>query len=90
MPKIIIAVLLIAMIASLGVGLYHLLSAPKAGESSDSLYKSLRLRIGIWVVLFAFLLISLKMGWIKPSNSVNPANFNAEQQQRIDQADPKN
>ena len=90
MPKIIIAVLLIAMIASLGVGLYHLLSAPKEGESSDSLYKSLRLRIGIWVVLFAFLLISLKMEWIKPSNSVNPANFNAEQQQRIDEANPEN
>ncbi|MDG1904303.1 MAG: DUF2909 family protein [Arenicella sp.] len=90
MTKLIIAVLLIAMIASLGVGLYHLLSAPKAGESSDSLYKSLRLRIGIWVVLFAFLLLALKMEWIKPSNSVHPANFNAEQQKRIEKAESEN
>lgn len=88
MSKLIITLLLLAMIASLGVGLYHLLSSPKEGQSSDQLYKSLRLRIGIWVVLFVFILLSLKMGWITPSNSVHPVNFNAEQQKRLDSANP--
>ncbi len=89
MSKIIIVVLLLAMIASLGFGLYHLLSSPKEGKSSDQLYKSLRLRIGIWVVLFVFILLSLKMGWIVPSNSVHPVNFNAEQQERLDTKNPQ-
>lgn len=86
MSKIIIGVLLIAMIASLGAGLFHLLKTPAEGEANDKLYKSLRLRIGIWVVLFGFILLALKMEWIKPSNSIHPARFSEEQQQRIDES----
>lgn len=86
MTKTIIVVLMVAMIASLGLGLYHLLKTPDERDSGDKVVKALTWRIGIWVVLFGFILLSIKLGWIKPSNSVNPDRFNQEQQQRIDEA----
>ncbi|RBP53081.1 twin transmembrane helix small protein [Arenicella xantha] len=88
MSKIVIIVLLLAMIASLGVGLFHLIKTPNENDKGDQLVKSLTWRIGIWVILFVFILLSLKLGWIKPSNSVNPEKFNQEQQERIDQSNP--
>ncbi len=88
MSKVVIGVLLLAMVASLSVGLYHLLSAPKEGHSSDKLYQSLKMRIGIWIVLFVFIVLAVKLEWIKPSNSVHPVNFNQEQQKRIDAGTP--
>lgn len=83
MTKVVIIILLLAMIASLGVGLFHLLKTPDERDSGDSLVKSLTWRIGIWVVLFVFILLAVQMGWIKPSNSVHPARFNEAQQERM-------
>lgn len=74
------------MVASLGLGLYHLLKKPDERDSGDKVVKALTWRIGIWIVLFGFIFTSLKMGWIKPSNSVHPERFNEEQQQRIDES----
>ena len=85
MSTIVIVVLLLAMIASLGVGLYHLLKSPDEHDKGDQVVKSLTWRIGIWVVLFAFIFLSVKLGWIEPSNSVHPQKFNESQQKRIDQ-----
>ncbi|GAA6139259.1 hypothetical protein NBRC116583_30060 [Arenicella sp. 4NH20-0111] len=84
MTKFVIIVLMIAMVVSLGIGLYHLLKSPDERDSGDKVVKALTWRIGIWIVLFGFIFLSIKMGWITPSNSVNPAKFNEEQQQRID------
>ena len=84
MTKLVIIILLLAMIASLGVGLFHLIKTPDEREDGGKLVKSLTWRIGIWVVLFVFILLSMQMGWIKPSNSVNPVKFNEAQQQRLD------
>lgn len=84
MSTYVIIFLLVAMIASLGVGLYHLLKTPDDNDKGDKVVKALTWRIGIWIVLFVFLLVAMKMGWVRPSNSVNPTNFNQEQQQRID------
>ena len=84
MTKIVIVVLLLAMIGSLAMGLFHLLKSPEERDSGDKVVKALTWRIGIWVVLFGFLMLSMQMGWIKPSNSVNPKNFNEAQQQRLD------
>ncbi len=83
MSTVVIVVLLLAMLASLGVGLFHLLKTPDERDSGDKVVKALTWRIGIWVVLFAFIVLSMKMGWITPSNSVHPQKFNEEQQQRI-------
>ncbi len=85
MTKAIIIILFVAMVISLGVGLYHLLKTPDERDKGDKVVKSLTWRIGIWVVLFAFILIAIKMQWLQPSNSVNPINFNQQQQQRIDE-----
>ena len=85
MTKIVIIILLLAMVVSLGVGLFHLLKTPDQRDTGEGLSNALRWRIGIWVALFSFILVSMKMGWINPSNSVNPVKFNEAQQQRIDE-----
>ena len=84
MAKIVILILLFAMVVSLGVGLFHLIKTPEENDKGGKVVKSLTWRIGIWVVLLAFIVLSMSMGWIKPSNSVNPVNFNEAQQKRID------
>ena len=85
MTKVVIIVLLIAMVASLAIGLKQLLKTPEETDNRDKFANALKFRIGIWVFLFSFIFLSMKMGWIKPSNSVNPINFNQEQQKRIDE-----
>ncbi|MBL4670642.1 MAG: twin transmembrane helix small protein [Arenicella sp.] len=85
MSTIVIVVLLLAMLASLGVGLFHLLKSPQEHDKGDQVVKALSWRIGIWVILFGFIALSLKMGWITPSNSIHPQKFNEAQQERIDQ-----
>jgi hypothetical protein len=87
MNTIVIIVLLLAMLASLGVGLFHLLKSPDEHDKGDQVVKALTWRIGIWVVLFGFIALSVKMDWIKPSNSVHPQKFNEAQQQRINKED---
>ena len=84
MSTIVIVILLLAMMASLGVGLYHLLKTPDERDKGGQVVKALTWRIGIWVILFGFIVLSMKMGWIKPSNSVHPQKFNEAQQERID------
>ena len=84
MTKFVIIVLMLAMIISLGIGLYHLLKTPDERDSGDKVVKALTWRIGIWVVLFGFIFTAIKLGWIEPSNSINAKRFNQEQQQRID------
>jgi len=84
MTKIIIIVLMLAMIISLGIGLFHLLKTPDERDAGDKVVKALTWRIGIWVVLFGFIFTSIKLGWIEPSNSINAVRFNQEQQKRID------
>ena len=84
MAKVVIIVLLIAMIGSLVYAGKQLYKSSEETSNRDKFANALKVRIGIWVVLFGFILVSMKMGWIKPSNSPNPVNFNQEQQKRID------
>ena len=86
MAKIVIVVLLILMIGSLIYAGKQLYKSSEETSNRDKFANALKVRIGIWVVLFGFILVSMKMGWIKPSNSPNPVNFNQEQQKRIDEA----
>ncbi len=83
MTKVVIIILLIAMVVSLGVGLFHLIKTPDERDSGDKVIKALTWRISIWVVLLLFIVGAMKMGWIKPSNSVHPVNYNKEQSKRI-------
>ena len=86
MAKIVIVVLLILMIGSLVYAGKQLYKSSEETSNRDKFANALKVRIGIWVVLFGFILVSMKMGWIKPSNSPHPVNFNQEQQKRIDEA----
>ena len=86
MAKIVIVVLLILMIGSLVYAGKQLYKSSEEKTNRDKFANALKIRIGIWVVLFGFILVSMKMGWIKPSNSPHPVNFNQEQQKRIDEA----
>ncbi|MDC0948644.1 twin transmembrane helix small protein [Gammaproteobacteria bacterium] len=65
--KIILVVFFIAMVASLGFAFYYMMNDR---GSSKRTVKALSFRIGIWVVLFGFLLLSIHLGWIVPSQSL--------------------
>ena len=81
--NIVIIIIFLLMIFVLFQGLYHMLKTPKNGlENQKKLVRSLTWRIGIWIVLFAFILLSKEMGWLNPSESLNPANFQKEVDQR--------
>jgi hypothetical protein len=63
MIKFFIAVVFIAIIASLGSALYHLV---RHNDHSEQTVKALTLRIGISLALFIFLLLAFAGGFIKP------------------------
>lgn len=80
--------MLVAMVVSLGVGLFHLLKTPNERDKGDKVVKALTWRIAISAALFGFIILSIKVGWIKPTNSINPVKFNEIQEERINEAEP--
>ncbi len=79
----VIIIIFLLMVFVLFQGLYHMLKSPRDNlESQKKLVRSLTWRIGIWVVLFGFIILSKQMGWLDPSESMNPANFQKEVDQR--------
>jgi hypothetical protein len=63
MIKLFIAIVFIAIIASLGSALYHLV---RHKDHSEQTVKALTLRIGISLALFIFLFLAFATGIIKP------------------------
>ncbi|MGR8933677.1 MAG: twin transmembrane helix small protein [Gammaproteobacteria bacterium] len=63
MIKLLIAFAFIAIVASLGSALYHLV---RYKDHSEQTAKALTLRIGISLALFIFLFLAFAFGWIKP------------------------
>lgn len=79
----VIIILFILMVFVLFQGLYHMLKSPGTDqESKKKLVRSLTWRIGIWIFLFAFIIVSKEMGWITPSESINPVNLQKEVDKR--------
>ena len=71
--------LFILMVLVLFQGLYHMLKTSRdEPENRGKVVKALTWRIGLWVVLFAFIVISKQQGWLEPSESVNPKNYYEE------------
>lgn len=68
LPRIIIVLVLIAILASLFSGMYFMLK--DRGNSTRNV-KALSIRIGLSLLLFALLIVAYLMGWIKP-NGMNP------------------
>ena len=69
--KTLVLVILFAIVASLGTGLYFLLKDP--GRSPRTV-KALTLRIGLSLLLFVLLLLAFRAGLIRPHGlpAVNP------------------
>ena len=59
--RYVVIVMLLAIIASLGAGLYYL---RKDREGSPRLLRMLKLRVALSVLLILFLLVSYSMGWL--------------------------
>ena len=62
--KLLVILILGGIIASLGSGLFHLVSDR---DASGGLVKALTWRIGLSVALFAFLVVAGLNGWIAPN-----------------------
>lgn len=63
LATILIALVMLLIISSLGVALYHLIRGP---EESKGALKALSVRIILSFALFIALFIAFAMGWIAP------------------------
>jgi hypothetical protein len=61
--KFVVLILLAAIVASLGSGLFFL---TKDKKGSPRMLKALKIRVALSVVLILFLLLSFQQGWISP------------------------
>jgi TRAP-type C4-dicarboxylate transport system permease large subunit len=61
--KIVVIVLLVAIVASLGTGLYHL---SREDHESARVLKALKVRVALSLLLIVFLVASYYLGWITP------------------------
>ena len=61
--KIVVIVLLLAIVASLGSGLFYL---ARDDRNSPRLLKALKIRVALSAVLIVFLVVSYYMGWVSP------------------------
>jgi len=63
--KIIIILLMIAIVVSLGAGLFHLVREDSSADSRR-VVKALTFRIGLSLLLFCLLIVAFALGWIQP------------------------
>jgi hypothetical protein len=63
--KLVVLILLAAVVASLGSGLYFLV---KDEKGSPRMLKVLKIRVALSIALILFLIVSFQFGWITPQN----------------------
>jgi hypothetical protein len=63
--KLVVLILLVAVLVSLGSGLFFLARDEKG---SPRMLKALKIRVALSVLLILFLLVSFQFGWITPQN----------------------
>ena len=61
--KLIVLVLLLAIVASLGSGLFYL---SKDNQGSPRVLKALKIRVALSITLVMFLLAAYFLGWLAP------------------------
>ncbi|TNF92802.1 MAG: twin transmembrane helix small protein [Gammaproteobacteria bacterium] len=64
MQKIIVILILIAILGSLGTGLFYMM---KDSGDSDRMVKALTWRIALSLILFVFLIGGYYVGWFQPN-----------------------
>ena len=62
--KALVILILLAILASLGSGLYYLTRASSDSKRSLRLLKALRIRVALSALLIIFLVLSYTMGWL--------------------------
>lgn len=65
LPRELIILILIAIVASLGWAGYYLVREKDAGNPRRTVW-ALTVRIGLSVALFAFLMLGAWLGWFEP------------------------
>jgi hypothetical protein len=63
--KLVVFILLAAVVASLGSGLFFLV---KDEKGSPRMLKVLKIRVALSIALILFLIVSFQFGWITPQN----------------------
>ncbi len=63
--KLIVLILLAAVVASLGSGLFFLV---KDEKGSPRMLKALKIRVALSIALILLLIVSFQFGWITPQN----------------------
>jgi hypothetical protein len=63
--KLVVLILLVAVLVSLGSGLFFLVRDEKG---SPRMLKALKIRVALSILLILFLLVSFQFGWITPQN----------------------
>lgn len=61
--KLVVILLLIAIVVSLGTGLFHL---SREDHDSARVLKALKIRVALSLLLIVFLVLGYFAGWIKP------------------------
>ena len=64
---IMVALALLAIVASLGAAAFFMLRGPQEGKAKNRMARALALRVGISVLLFVCILLAWKLGYIHPS-----------------------
>lgn len=64
--KIVVFLLLAAIVASLGSGLYYL---TRDGQGSPRVLKALKIRVALSATLILFLVLAYTLGWIAPGQT---------------------
>ena len=71
--KILVALAFVAILGSLAAALVYMMRSPPTDTNGEALPKkggmatALALRVGFSILLFLLVLLSWKMGWIKPT-----------------------
>lgn len=65
--KLIIALLVLLMIASLASAFWYMLKDRGSGTRTVT---ALTVRITIWFILFTMIVVAIYFGWITPSNTI--------------------
>jgi formate/nitrite transporter FocA (FNT family) len=63
--KILVAIAFILILASLGSALYYMMR--QKGKNDQRMVRSLALRVGFSIALFALILVANKLGYIQPT-----------------------
>lgn len=66
--KLLVLALFVAIVASLGSGLYYL---TKDNQGSPRVLMALKIRVALSALLILFLLVAYFAGWMEPANTMS-------------------